>query len=319
MCICIASYYFGSMASPQKKPVSRKKTTSRKSSKRRSGALQRFLISLTSTAAAAFGIGTYALPPQWIATLRNPPYLSQIDWPSVGHKAAAAQRRPAPATTRFTQCPQFFPGGKAPRLPAVSHLRELCFSAFAVLHNSLTKTPFVVVERLNRATLLQARAQHRTDKFYAEARLPQAERAVLEDYRGSGYARGHMAPAADMATPQAMAQSFSLANMIPQNQVHNAGAWAKVEQDTRKYVMRAQGDVFVYTGPLFDATPPTIGHGHVAVPSHLFKLVYDPSAKIAWAHVHANRPQTSPAPPMRYVDFVQRTGLQLIDAESIGK
>src|SRR5690606_28669710 len=159
--------------------------------------------------------------------------------------------------------------------PAAPMLRELCYDSFAILHSGSTKTPVFVAQRLNRQMLQQAQAIKRTDKFFADARLPAAERAELDDYRNSGWSRGHMAPAADMPTAAAMAQSFSLANMVPQDAKHNGGAWAKVEADTRAYVMRARGDVFVITGPVFDAKPQRIGSGGVAVPSHLFKLVYD--------------------------------------------
>jgi endonuclease G len=303
------------MATKQKRAAPRKRPTSRKgkkNTKKPLSQLKRFLISFTSTTAVAFGIASCVLNPQLTEALRNAPYVSQIDWPGTGDTSSATHVEPGNTVTRFTRCPQFFPGGQAPQLPAGAHLRELCFDAFAVLYNSQTKTPLVVVERLNRATLLQARKQHRTDKFYPEARLPRTERAELDDYRGSGYSRGHMAPAGDMATPEAMAQSFSLANMVPQDQVHNAGVWARVEQDTRKYVMRAQGDVFIYTGPLFDARPSAVGRGHVLVPSHLFKLVYDSATGRKWAHVQANRADTLAGPPMRYADFVQRSGLQLL-------
>jgi len=88
----------------------------------------------------------------------------------------------------------------------------------------------------------------RGDHFYVEARLPKSERTSLEDYRGSGFDRGHMAPAADMGTNEAMAQSFSLANIVPQAPINNRKTWAKIEKDTRKYVMRATGDVYVITG-----------------------------------------------------------------------
>lgn len=305
------------MASKPKKAAPRRRTTSRKKNKPLSS-LQRFLISFTSTTVVVFSIASCVLNPQLTEKLRHSPYLPQIDWPSVEQTAPAPaiQHEPGDNVTRFAQCPQFFPGGRAPQLPAGRQLRELCFNAFAVLYNGQTKTPLVVVERLNRATLLQARQQHRTDKFYPEARLPRAERAELDDYRGSGYSRGHMAPAGDMGTPEAMAQSFSLANMVPQNQVHNAGAWSKLEQDTRKYVMRARGDVYVYTGPLFDAAPATVGRGHVRVPSYLFKLVYDPGTGKSWAHVQANRADSRAGPPLQYADFVQRTGLRLLSSDS---
>lgn len=104
------------------------------------------------------------------------------------------------------------------------------------------------------------------------ARLPSGERAELEDYKSSGYSRGHMAPAGDMPTPSAMVQSFSLANVVPQNAQRNGAAWAKIEQDTRHYVRRARGDVFVITGPVFAEDAPQIGANRVRVPAYLYKL-----------------------------------------------
>lgn len=214
--------------------------------------------------------------------------------------------------TQFKECPQFFPQQRPPVVPAAMRLRELCYSGFAILHNGNTKTPVFVAERLNRASLERASGVARTDRFFADARLPSAERAELADYRGSGYSRGHMAPAANMASPEAMAQSFSLANMVPQNQTHNAGAWARVEDDTRHYVRRAAGDVYVFTGPLYGVRPQTIGKGKVAVPKQVFKVVYDSSNGRAWAHIQDNSARAKAGPPLSYEEFVQRTGLHLL-------
>jgi len=214
--------------------------------------------------------------------------------------------------TRFVDCLQFFPEGKPPIIPPGPAMRELCFSSFAILHSGKTKTPVFVAQRLNRQILTQTRSVQRTDRFYTEARLPSNERAELADYRGSGYSRGHMAPAGDMHSPEAMAQSFSLANMVPQNQIHNAGAWNRIENDTRKYVMRAKGDVYVFTGPVYASGPKTIGPGRVAVPTHLYKLVYDATTGRAWAHWQANRDDERNSQPISYAELVQRTGIEFL-------
>ena len=189
--------------------------------------------------------------------------------------------------------------------------RALCFSGFAVMHSGGSRTPLYVAERLNKEMLSYAH-QKRTDKFFSDARLPRSERAELEDYKGSGYDRGHMAPAADMSTSESMAQCFSLANMIPQAPINNRKAWANIEKATRKYIMRANGDVYVITGPVFNSQSKTIGDNHVWVPKYLYKLVYDPSANKVWAHWIENSDDAKVDKPITYQELVHRTGINFL-------
>lgn len=215
-------------------------------------------------------------------------------------------------STDFAQCRQHFANGKPPVIQFQQDVkpRALCFDGFAVLHSGKRHTPIYVAERLNKAILKNK--INRSNKFYEEARLPRSERSTLDDYRDSGFDRGHMAPAADMGTENAMAQSFSLANMVPQAPINNRKAWAKIEKDTRKYVMRAAGDVYVITGPVYDANAATIGAGNVWVPQHLFKLVYDPSTKRSWAHWIDNTDEARAGKPISYQELVKRTEIEFL-------
>lgn len=45
---------------------------------------------------------------------------------------------------------------------------------------------------------------------------------------------------------------------------------------------RARGDLYVITGPVFELCSRRIGANGVQVPNHLFKLVYDREAELAW-------------------------------------
>lgn len=167
-----------------------------------------------------------------------------------------------------------------------------------------------MVERLNK-TQVEAKVARAT-RFFADVSLPRAERAELEDYKDSGMDRAHMTPTGDMATEESMAQSFSLANMVPQYPVNNRKSWASIEKATRKYVMRAAGDVFVMTGPVFAPNPPTIGLNKVWVPQYLFKLVYDPSTRRAWAHWYTNADDARVGKPISYeVNWFVELGLIL--------
>lgn len=136
------------------------------------------------------------------------------------------------APNDFSQCRDQFNHGEPPKFVAVPSLktRALCFDGFAVMHSGQSKTPLFVAERLNKQRLQDAQATKRKDRFYQEARLPSAERSTLQDYKNSGFDHGHMAPAGDMSTDNEMAQSFSLANIVPQNPQHNRKAWNIVER-----------------------------------------------------------------------------------------
>ena len=225
------------------------------------------------------------------------------------------------AAEDFSACLQFFANAKPPVVAPRPTTRALCYDAFAILHSGESKTPVFVAEKLNQASVADAN-EKRTNRFFADARLRSTERATLEDYKSSGYDRGHMAPAGDMPTAQAMAQSFSLANMVPQAPEHNRGVWAKsVEMATRSYVKRAAGDVYVITGPVYVpsiAQSPGIGPGQVRVPKYLFKLVYDQSRNRAWAYWHENNDATRASRPISYADLVRRTGINFLPGANPG-
>jgi DNA/RNA endonuclease G (NUC1) len=168
----------------------------------------------------------------------------------------------------------------------------------------------VVTEKLNRQVLADAAGNERTNHFFADPRLPSGNRAEPTDY--SGYDRGHMAPAADQPNQTAMEQSFILTNIVPQDSINNQKIWSKIESDVRKYIRRAQGNVFVFSGPIFSGPQRHVGKNEVWVPSHLFKLVYDESTGRSWAYILENKADAQIAPPVSYDQFVQATGWNLL-------
>lgn len=214
----------------------------------------------------------------------------------------------------FDACADLFPAAtpiNTATVPANMKPLALCSDHFAVLYSQTSKTPLVVVERLNAAQLKDAKGEERTNQFYADPRIPKGGRAELSDYRAQHMDRGHQSPAADAPNANAMAQSFALSNMVPQDPTNNRKIWSKVEADVRKFAVRAGGDVYVFTGPLFDTGYSTIGDNRVWVPTRLFKLVYDASSKRAWAYVLPNA-ETRIQKPMDYDTFVKSTGLKLL-------
>ena len=128
---------------------------------------------------------------------------------------------------------------------------------------------------LYRITAEQLRASvDRTDDFRADRAVTTGS-ASLDDYRGSGYDRGHMAPAAAMAwSEEVMSESFLLSNISPQEPDFNRGIWRELEARVRNWARR-HNEILVVTGPVLSEQLPRIGPNKVAVPDLYYKVVVD--------------------------------------------
>jgi endonuclease G, mitochondrial len=114
----------------------------------------------------------------------------------------------------------------------------------------------------------------RTDRF-VEDPLVATGSASNADYAGSGYDRGHLAPAADMAwSAESMAESFYFSNMSPQDPSFNRGIWKKLEEQVRNWAVYYDS-IYVVTGAVLQDSLPSIGVNHVAVPRYYYKVLLD--------------------------------------------
>lgn len=113
----------------------------------------------------------------------------------------------------------------------------------------------------------------RYDKFKPDPMVPQNATATTNDYKYSGYDRGHLAPAADMKwNEQAMKESFYLSNICPQNPNLNGGVWKDLEEQVRDLASQ-KGKIFVVCGSIVNDTSTTIGENKVVVPRAFFKVL----------------------------------------------
>ena len=119
--------------------------------------------------------------------------------------------------------------------------------------------------------------------FKEDEEIPEILRATSADYKGQGFDRGHMAPAANhRGSQEAMSDTFYMTNMCPQCPQFNRGYWSKLEKHVRDLTKDYQ-NVYSITGPLYLPTfeadgklyvkYQVIGENNVAVPTHFFKII----------------------------------------------
>ena len=162
----------------------------------------------------------------------------------------------------------------------------LCREGYAVGYNYDRKDPTWVAYRLTPDSV--NKKFERSNKFKEDTEIPVQYRSKLSDYKGSGYDRGHMAASATVdSSYNAMMESFLLSNMTPQLPGLNRQGWKYLEAYIRDWTNK-RGELYVVTGAMFVGEHGVIGNG-VHVPTHFYKVVFDPAGMDAIAFLVPHR------------------------------
>jgi endonuclease G len=157
----------------------------------------------------------------------------------------------------------------------------------------------------------------RDNNYYEDEEVP-LTRASNDDYKGSGWTRGHMCPAGDNKWDEvAMRESNLLTNICPQHASLNSGLWNKIEQDCRRWAKK-YGDVYIVCGPvLLNKEHETIGENKVVVPEAFFKVILclNPMPKAIGYIIRNNEGNKKKDQYVNTVDEVERiTGIDFFPA-----
>jgi endonuclease G len=160
----------------------------------------------------------------------------------------------------------------------------------------------------------------RSDDFRAHPSIPPEFSAQRDDYRGSGYDRGHCAPSGSIDySASANSETFFYTNMFPQmpgfnrDMFSHSGVWGFLEGESRQWA-RERDRVYVISGAHVPPGAATIGQG-VTIPSHFFKVMINPIGPevIAFWMPHEPNTKYNASQYLVSVDFIeQQTGLDLL-------
>lgn len=146
------------------------------------------------------------------------------------------------------------------------------YEGFVVSYDDKHLIPFWSAYTLTSDEVLSSAAPAK-GSFQQDSKVtfPQAD---YSDYKGSGWSRGHMAPAADFKwSTSAYLGTFVYTNCCPQNASLNNGSWNVLENKIRRWAEQYK-ELYIVTGPIItEGSERTIGTNGVAVPDAFFKAV----------------------------------------------
>ncbi|MDM8557309.1 DNA/RNA non-specific endonuclease [Candidatus Parabeggiatoa sp. HSG14] len=112
----------------------------------------------------------------------------------------------------------------------------------------------------------------RGDCFYADPDIPEKYRVEPDDFRNTGYDKGHLAPSASIDFSRASnQQTFAMSNIVLQQPKLNRQAWGSLERIIRDWT-KTKGKLMVITGPIYAKRSELIND--IPVPKSFYKIVY---------------------------------------------
>lgn len=143
---------------------------------------------------------------------------------------------------------------------------------YTVCYDAVHKQPFWVAYELTDTELIGI-ATRKGKSFRVDNSVPWPQ-ADNNDYRGSGWSRGHLAPAADFKwSDEAMDNTFYFTNCCPQIAYFNQTSWEKLENRVRGWARQFE-TIYIVTGPIIgDQINGSIGYNQIPIPDAFFKAV----------------------------------------------
>lgn len=144
-------------------------------------------------------------------------------------------------------------------------------SAYSLCYSEEHEQAKWVAYYLN-AEMCNSGSEERSDNFRQDKKIETVS-ALPEDYKKSGFDRGHLCPAGDMAWNEtAMSESFLMSNMSPQVPGFNRGIWKKLETEVREWT-KEFGELYIVTAGVLQDSLPVIGTNRVSVPKYYYKVL----------------------------------------------
>lgn len=149
---------------------------------------------------------------------------------------------------------------------------------YVVSYNNKAGTPNWVAWHLTKEYL----GDEPRGPFVPDDDLPDGFKKVFpNDYKQSGFDRGHMCPHSDRNKTQPMSdETFFMTNMVPQSPENNQKAWNQLELYCRELVQKRHKECYIIAGPTGvggqgrNSKRNFIGENKkVRVPSHTWKVV----------------------------------------------
>ena len=116
----------------------------------------------------------------------------------------------------------------------------------------------------------------RSNRFREDTNLPRGFKLVDDDdYRESGYDRGHLCNSEDRTSTEYLnEETFLMSNMIPQTPELNRGPFKFLEAYCRKLVLKKGRQLLIYSGGV--GSKGRLASG-VPIPQYCWKAVYTPT------------------------------------------